>query len=176
LTADLRGAGELGRLFDGSSGGLYSRTQWSVGGQWFPKPSGTDYQMLARLSAGAAMGKAPLDELFMLTYDRDYDLPLRGHNSSIDRKRGSAPIGRRYILANVDLYKSIWHPLVVKIDAGPVLDIGRVWDQIAPREQGRILVDAGAQLRLGLPGGFQFVFSYARDLRGGSGAFNSFTR
>jgi hypothetical protein len=176
LTADLRGAWEMGRLFDGSSAGLYSRTQWSVGGQWFPKPSGTDYQVLARLSAGAAMGRAPLDELFMLTYDRDYDLPLRGHASTIDGKRGSAPVGRRYILANVDLYKSIWHPPLIKIDAGPVLDIGRVWNQIAPREQGKILVDAGAQLRLGLPGGFQFVFSYARDLRGGSGAFNSFTR
>jgi len=176
LTADLRGAWEMGRLFAGSSGGLYSRTQWSAEGQWFPKPSGTDYQVLARLSAGAAMGRAPLDELFMLTYDRDYDLPLRGHDSTIDGKRGSAPVGRRYILANVDLYKAIWHPTLIKIDAGPVLDIGRVWDQIAPREQGKILVDAGLQLRLGLPGGFQFVFSYARDLRGGSGAFNSFTR
>jgi hypothetical protein len=122
------------------------------------------------------MGNAPLDELFMLTYDRDYDLPLRGHSSTIDGKRGSAPIGRRYALANVDFYKTIWHPSLVTFDIGPVLDIGRVWDQVAPRERGKVLVDAGAQLRLGLPGGFQVILSYARDLRGGSGVFDSFTR
>jgi hypothetical protein len=122
------------------------------------------------------MGKAPFDEVFMLTYDRDYDLPLRGHHSTIEGKRGSAPLGRRYILANLDFYKAIWHPPLVTIDVGPVLDIGRVWDQVAPRERGKVLVDAGAQLRLGLPGGFQVVLSYARDVRSGSGAFNGFTR
>jgi hypothetical protein len=153
---------------------LFSRTNWSVGGQWFPKATGTDYQILARISAGALLGPAPFDEWFMLTYDRDYDLPLRGHDSTIDGKRGSAPIGRRYALANLEFFKSIWHPSLIRIDAGPMLDLGRVWDQIAPREQGKLLVDAGAQLRLGLPGGFQVVLSYARDLRGGSGAFDSF--
>lgn len=176
LTADFRGAWETGRLFDRTSGGMFARTDWSVRGQWFPKPRGTDYQVLIRLSAGAVMGKAPLDELFMLTYDRDYDLPLRGHDSRVDGKRGSAPIGRRYALANVDFYKTIWHPSLVTFDVGPVLDVGRVWDQIAPREQGKVLVDAGAQLRLELPGGFQVILSYARDLRGGSGVFDSFTR
>jgi hypothetical protein len=175
ITAGVGGTWETGRLFSVPSGGLFSRTNWSVRGQWLPKSVGTDYQVLARISAGAVLGPAPLDEWFMLTYDRDYDLPLRGHDSSIDGKRGSAPIGRRYVLANVDFFKSIWHPLWIKIDAGPVLDIGRVWDQIAPAEQGKLLVDAGAQLRLGLPGGFQVVLSYARDLRGGSGAFDSFT-
>ena len=176
LTADFRGEGEMGRLFDGTAGGLFARTDWSVRSQWFPKPTGTDYQVLARISAGAVMGKAPLDELFMLTYNRDYDLPLRGHSSTTDGKRGSAPIGRRYVLANVDFYKSIWHPSLVTFDVGPVLDLGRVWDQIAPMERGKVLVDAGAQLRVGLPGGFQVILSYARDLRGGSGVFDSFTR
>jgi hypothetical protein len=176
LTADFRGAWETGRIFDRSSGGMFARTDWSVRGQWFPKPRGTDYQVLVRLSAGAVMGKAPLDELFMLTYDRDYDLPLRGHDSTLNGKRGSAPIGRRYVLANVDFYKTIWRPSLVTFDIGPVLDIGRIWDQIAPMERGKVLVDAGAQLRLGLPGGFQVILSYARDLRGGAGAFDSFTR
>ncbi|MCU1335309.1 MAG: hypothetical protein JWO19_890 [Bryobacterales bacterium] len=176
LTADLHGSWETGRMFGRTSGGLFSRTQWSVRGQWFPKPRGTDYEVLARISAGAVMGKAPFDQLFMLTYDRDYDLPLRGHRSTIDGKRGSAPIGRRYILANLDFYKAIWHPPLVTIDVGPVLDIGRVWDQVTAKEKGKVLVDAGVQFRLGLPGGFQVVLSYARDLRGGSGAFNDFTR
>ena len=176
LTADFRGAWETGRLFDRTSGGLFARTEWSVRGQWFPKPRGTDYQLVVRLSTGAVMGKAPLDELFMLTYDRDYDLPLRGHDSAVNDKRGSAPIGRRYVLANVDFYKRVWHPSLVTVDIGPLLDTGRVWDQIAPRERGKVLVDAGAQLRLGLPGGFQVIVSYARDLRGGAGVFDSFTR
>jgi tetratricopeptide (TPR) repeat protein len=176
LTADLRGAWETGRLFGRMSSGLFSRTDWSLRGQWFPKPSGTDYQILARISGGAVMGNAPFDELFMLTADRDYDLSLRGHRGTIGRKRGSAPIGSRYMLANLDFYKAIWHPPLVRIDVGPVLDVGRVWNQVTPAERAKVLVDAGAQLRLALPGGFQFVLSYARDLRGGLGAFNTFTR
>ncbi len=176
LTGELRGAWETGRFWGNTSKGLFSRTRWSVDGQWYPQPSGKDLEVTTRLSAGAVLGNTPFDDLYVLTYDRDYDLPLRGHRSTIEGKRGSAPIGRRYVLANVDLYKTLWHPPLVKIDIGPTLDVGRLWDQVTPRERGKILVDVGAQIRLGLPGGFRVFLSYARDLRGGSGAFNSFTR
>lgn len=176
LTAALTGSWETGRFWGNTSPGLFSRTQWSLGGRWFPQAVGTDYEVFARLNAGAALGSAPFDELFVLTYDRDYDLPLRGHRSTIEGKRGSAPMGRRYVVANLDMYKTVWHPPLVRIDLGPTLDVGRLWDQITPQEKGKILVDAGVQIRLGLPGGFRVFLSYARDLRGGSGAFNSFTR
>src|SRR5207245_3575629 len=97
----------IGRLFS-SSGALFSREQVSVAAHWFPQARGEDYETIARVSSGGAFGRAPFDELFMLGLERDNDLPLRGHIGTRDGKKGSAPIGRRYILTNFELLKNIY--------------------------------------------------------------------
>jgi hypothetical protein len=176
LTIDSRATWETGKAFSADSAGLYARTQWSATARWFPKPRGSDYETFGRVGFGTTLGKPPLDELFMLTLDRDYDLPLRGHTGVVNGKRGSAPIGRRYLLANFDFYKELWRGPFVTVDAGPLADIGSVWQTLTPGLAGKLLIDAGAQVRLRLPAGFTFVLSYARDLRSGSGNFDTFTQ
>jgi len=175
LTVDAKATWETGRVFASAASGLYARTQGSVTGRWLPKPRGFDHETVARVGFGTAFGSAPLDELFMLTLDRDYDLPLRGHRGLVDGKRGSAPIGRRYVLANFEFHKELWRGPFVTIDAGPVVDAGTVWQALSG-PSGKLLVDAGAQVRLRLPAGFTFILSYARDLRSGTGNFDSFTQ
>jgi tetratricopeptide (TPR) repeat protein len=166
LNADLSGMSEIGRVFSGSVG-LFSRAQTSLVVHWFPQPRGDDYETTVRISSGAASGRTPFDELFILGLERDNDLPLRGHIGTRDGKKGSAPIGRKYILTNFDLLKRIYRGAWLTIDAGPALDTGKV-------DAGRYLVDAGAILRFRVLESLAIVLSYGRDLRGGKGAFYSY--
>jgi hypothetical protein len=169
------GTWETARLFSHGAG-MYARTEWSTTARWFPRARGRDYETVATVGYGAVFGKAPLDERFMLTYNQDYNLPLRAHSSTRRGKRGSAPIGDRYLLANFDLYKELWQGSFLTLDAGPIADIGTVWRPVRQSDSGKVFVDVGAQIRLRLPAGFSVVVSYARDLRSGSGVFNSFLR
>ncbi|HJT88520.1 MAG TPA: tetratricopeptide repeat protein [Bryobacteraceae bacterium] len=157
---------DLGRMFSRSRD-LYARGQASLAAHWFPQAQGSDYEMTAQLRGGSVFGAAPFDELFQLGIERDNDLWLRGHPGAIDGKKGSAPIGRGYLLSNWDLYKDVYrHPLFT-IQLGPFLDTGRIHDVFGRFGDGRLLVDTGAQCRARLPGGLSVVVTYGRDLRGG---------
>jgi hypothetical protein len=174
MTMDLHTSLETG-LFFAKNQRLYERAQTYLLWRWLPRVSTKDHEALARIGYGTIIGHPPFDELYMMTTDTDYDLPLRGHREARDGKRGRAPIGGEYLLANLDFYKKLLPLGPVTIDVGPVFDIGTIWREYLPRENGKLLVDAGAQVRFRLPGGFRAVFSYAFDLRTGTGNFNSFT-
>jgi hypothetical protein len=165
LYASVSAMSEIGRLFS-NSGGLYSREQVSVAMRWFPQARGEDYETIARVSSGGAFGRAPFDELFILGLERDNDLPLRGHIGTRNGKKGSAPMGRRYFLTNLDLLKRIYPGSWFTLDAGPMLDTGKIGD--------RFLIDAGAAIRFRILGNFGIVLSYGRDLRGGKSVFYSY--
>jgi len=173
LSANVSAMSEVGRLFSGS-GGLFSRQQVSVAAHWFPQARGEDYETIARLSSGGAFGRTPFDELFMVGLERDNDLPLLGHIGTRDGKKGSAPIGHRYILTNFELLKNIYRGSWFTLDAGPMLDTGRMWDALSGRGAGKFLIDAGAEVRFRILGNFAIVLSYGRDLRGGKGVFYSY--
>ena len=173
LTGNLSGMSELGRLFNGA-GGLFSRSQASFDVHWFPRARGDDYETMARVSAGGSSGRTPFDELFILGLERDNDLPLRGHIGARDGKKGSAPMGRNYFLTNFELLKRVYRGSWFTLDAGPALDMGRVWDGLPGPGADRFLIDAGAELRFRVLGNFAVVLSYGRDLRGGKGVFYSY--
>jgi hypothetical protein len=168
LSANVSAMSEIGRLFS-DSGGLFSRAQVSVAMRWFPRSRGDDYETIVRVSSGAAFGRTPFDELFILGLERDNDLPLRGHIGTRDGKKGSAPIGRRYVLTNFELFKSVYRGSWFTLDAGPMLDTGRMWIG-----GNKFLIDAGAALRFRILENFAVVLSYGRDLRGGKGVFYSY--
>lgn len=172
LTANLSGTSELGRLVS-KSGGLFSRSQASLDIHWLPRARGDDYETIARVSSGVATARTPFDELFILGMERDNDLALRGHAGTRDGKKGSAPMGRRFVLTNFEVLKRIYRGSWFTVDAGPTLDSGRVWDALPGPSSDRFLVDAGAELRFRVLGSFAVALSYSRDLRSGKGFFYS---
>src|SRR5947208_15757638 len=77
--------------------------------------------MRAQVRAGAAAGKLSLDQLFQLGVERDNDLWLRGHPGTIDGRKGAAPLGRRYFLANWEMDKNVYANGLISVKLGPFL-------------------------------------------------------
>jgi hypothetical protein len=176
LTVDAGATAELSRLF-ATGGGLYSRSQIYLLGRWIPDGRRL-WDVSSRLSAARIFGGAPFDELYSLGRERDDGIQLRGHVSTMNGKKGRSQIGNQYALANIDVLRQVWKPALFALDAGPLLDIGRMGHELPVPgiTPGRIQVDAGLQVRFRLPNNMSVVFSYARDLRGGRGAFDTSLR
>ena len=151
--------------------GPFVTTRGSLNAHWFPRAKGDDYEMQARLRAGATADKVSLDELFQLGVERDNDLWLRGHAGTIDGRKGAAPLGRRYFLANWEMDKNIYGNGLFAVKLGPFLDNGAVADSSGLFGSQRWQWDSGLQCKVRILGGITAVFSYGRNLRGGKGVF-----
>jgi hypothetical protein len=156
----------IGRMFSGADP-LFFQGQASLESRWLPQARGEDYEMNARVRAGTSQGNAPFDELFMLGVERDNDLWLRGHAGTLEGKKGSAPIGRNYFLANGDFQKKLYRRSLVTLAAGPFLDTGRIGDVFGRSSLRRWLVDTGVEASVRVAGTLKVTLVYGRDLRGG---------
>jgi tetratricopeptide (TPR) repeat protein len=159
-----------GREFADSLG-PFATLRGSLRADWFPRAKGDDYEMQAQVRAGATAGKATLDELFQLGIERDNDLWLRGHAGTIDGRKGSAPLGRRFFLANWEIDKNIYQNGFFTVKLGPFLDSGAVADSSGLFGSQRWLWDTGAQCKVRVLGSLTVVLSYGRDLGGGRNVF-----
>jgi hypothetical protein len=112
-----------------------------------------------------------LDELFQLGIERDNDLWLRGHAGTFDGRKGAAPLGRRFFLANWEMDKNIYENGFFTVKLGPFLDSGAVADSSGLFGSRSWLWDSGAQCKVRVLGGLTIILSYGRDLRGGHDAF-----
>ena len=170
FTLDSLAEAKAGREFrDGL--GSFATLRGSLRAHWFPRAKGDDYEMNAQIQAGATAGKATLDELFELGVERDNDLWLRGHAGTFDGRKGAAPLGRRYFLANWELDKNIYQNGFFTVKLGPFLDNGAVADSSGLFGSQRWLWDAGAQCKVRVSRNLTVVLSYGRDLRGGRNVF-----
>jgi len=151
--------------------GPFATFRGSLRAHWFPRANGDDYEMQAQIRAGATAGKATLDELFELGVERDNDLWLRGHAGTLDGRKGAAPLGRRFFLANWEMDKNIYQNGFFTVKLGPFLDNGAVADSSGLFGSPRWLWDAGAQCKVRVLGSLTVVLSYGRDLRGGRNVF-----
>jgi hypothetical protein len=158
--------GDVGRML-GGSGGLFSHARASLDARWLPKSRGDDYEVNARVRAGTTQGNAPFDELFMLGVERDNDLWLRGHSGTVAGKKGSAPVGRNYFLANWDFHKQLYRRELFTLAAGPFVDTGRTSDVFGRSRFQPWLVDTGLDTSVRVAGGLHVNLIYGRDLRGG---------
>ncbi len=127
--------------------------------------------MQAQIRAGATAGKVTLDELFELGIERDNDLWLRGHAGTLGGRKGAAPLGRRFFLANWEMDKNIYQNGFFTVKLGPFLDTGAVADSSGLFGSQRWLWDTGVQCKIRVLGSVTVLFSYGRDLRGGKSAF-----
>jgi tetratricopeptide (TPR) repeat protein len=170
FTLDSSAEAKAGREFADSLG-PFATLRGSLRAVWQPRARGDDYEMQAQIRSGATAGKATLDELFELGIERDNDLWLRGHAGTIDGRKGSAPLGRRFFLANWEIDKNIYQNGFLTVKLGPFVDNGAVADSSGLFGSQRWLWDAGAQCKVRLLGSLTVVFSYGRDLRGGRNVF-----
>jgi tetratricopeptide (TPR) repeat protein len=172
FTLDSSAEARAGREYANTLG-PFATARESLRAHWFPRATGDDYEVQARLRAGATAGKATLDELFQLGIERDNDLWLRGHAGTLDGRKGAAPLGRRFFLANWELDKNVYQNGFFTVKLGPFLDSGAVADSSGLFGSRRWLWDTGAQGKVRVLGSLTVVLSYGRDLRGGRNVFYS---
>jgi tetratricopeptide (TPR) repeat protein len=148
----------------------FEKLTGSLGWHWFPQIKGDDFETSQQLRAGKTFGQPPFDELFILGLERDSDLPMRAHIGTRDGRKGSAPLGRNYLLENWELNKNLYGNGIVKLQLGPLFDIGKITDPGMQLGSRIWLFDTGAQIKLRVFGS-GVAFSYGKDLRTGNNAF-----
>jgi hypothetical protein len=121
--------------------------------------------------SGKIFGSPPFDDLYVLGMDRDdTDLWMRGHLATRDGRKGSAPVGDAYVLSNTDVLRRVYGNGLLSIQAGPLLDVGKMAAPTAGLSSGEWLVDTGLEARLTVLH-TSVVLSWGRDLRSGTNAF-----
>lgn len=169
ITISSGGNAQAGRLWS-EPAQSFARFQGSVAADWLPESRGDDYQTLWRVRAGKTVGQIPFDELLMLGLERDNDLWLRAHIGTRDGRKGSAPLGRDYLLSNWETDKSIYSNGFLSLKLGPFVDTGKITDSSNGLGSRKWLWDAGLQAKLRVLG-VGVTFSYGKDLRSGNNAF-----
>lgn len=170
FTLDSSATGEIGTFFGGPLN-RYGRIGGSLQARWFPEPRGEDYEMHMALRADQTSGQIPFDELFLLGFERDNDLWMRGHPALHDGEKGNAPLGRNYILTNWEMDKIVYQGALITFKVGPFLDSGNVYDPSGFFGSPKWLFDTGIQAKIRLLASFEFVLGYGKDLRSGNNSF-----
>jgi tetratricopeptide (TPR) repeat protein len=173
FTLDVNAGGEIGTFF-GSALGRYGRIVGGVSANWLPRARGEDYDMKADLKGGRTFGNVPFDELFMVGFDRDNDLWLRGHPGLRKGEKGNAPLGRTFALLNLDADKIAYSNGFLTIKVGPFLDTGTISDPSGYFGSPKWLWDTGAQTKIRVLGSFEVILGYGKNLRDGNNSL--FTR
>jgi hypothetical protein len=170
FTLDGQAEVRAGRNY-GSGFGAFASVNGELKSRWLPKARGDDYEFLSRLRGGDTFNDVPLDQLFQLGVERDNDLWLRGHPGTLDGRKGRAPLGRRYLLLNSELYKTVYDAAFFRVQLGPFFDTGAIADPSGLFGSQKWLFDTGIQARLRVLGSVSVLLSYGRDLRSGTGTF-----
>lgn len=138
---------------------------------WLPGIEGRRWDLSEEVRAGKIFGSPPFDDLFVLGMDRDdTNLWMRGHIATRDGRKGSSPVGDGYFLSNTDALRRVYGNGLLSIQAGPLLDIGKMAASASALSNGQWLVDVGVEARLSVLH-TSVVFSWGRDLRSGANAF-----
>ena len=176
FTLDSSADAEVGTFFENPLG-RYARFRGALTADWLPQARGGDYEFQSSLRGGGTLGGVPFDELYMLGFDRDNDLWLRGHPDLRGGQKGNAPLGRNYILINSEFDKIVYNGGLFTVKVGPLLDSGRIYDSSGYFGSREWQWDTGAQTKIRVLGSFQFVLGYGRDIRsGGNSFFTTVTR
>ncbi len=170
ITLDSSSGWELGKVWD-RGGRVFSQAASGLALRWFPRSRSDDYAVTTQFRAGTTFGEAPFDALYSLGLERDNDLWLRGHIGTRDGKKGSAPLGDRYMLFNGEIDKHVYRNPLLTISLGPFLDGGRISDSSGLFGSNGWLWDAGLQCKIRSIDGLTVRLIYGRGLRSGRGSF-----
>ncbi|MGC8549782.1 MAG: hypothetical protein ACP5M4_08785 [Acidobacteriaceae bacterium] len=151
---------------------LFEKLQGSAKLRWLPSPDSNRWEITQQLRGGGLLGATPFDQLFMLGLERDNSLWLRGDLGDRGGRKGSAPLGTRYFLANSDVYRRLFSNGLIDVQAGPLFDVGRMGAPNSGLASSQWLFDAGIEARITVLG-TRVVLSWGRDLRTGHNAIFS---
>ena len=168
MRLDVDANSQTGRLWS-ESGETFEKLQATAQYHWLPQSTGEDYAVQERVSAGKTFGNLPFDELWELGLGGDNDLWMRGHITTRDGRKGSAPLGRDYFLSNLEMDKTIYRWQMIRLIGSPFVDTGTIRDDVAGLGSHKWLTDVGASLKV-KAFGFGVALSYGKDLRSGNNA------
>ncbi|HET7440230.1 MAG TPA: tetratricopeptide repeat protein [Terriglobales bacterium] len=168
FTLQTAATSQLGRIWSSPSH-VFEKLHASLTPHWFPQSRGEDYETYGAIRAGKTFGDLPFDELSMLGVERDNDLWLRAHIGTRDGKKGSAPLGRNFFLADWETDKVVYSNGLLTLKLGPFLDTGKITDPSPALGSKKWLSDTGVQAKARLLGVVVGV-SYGKDLRSGHNA------
>ena len=132
---------------------------------------GDRWELREELRAGKNFGTPPFDDLFVLGMDRDdTDLWMRGHLATRDGRKGSSPVGNGFFLTNTDVLRRVYGNGLLSIEAGSLLDVGKMAAPMAGLSSGEWLVDTGVEARLTVLH-TSVVLNWGRDLLAGTNVF-----
>lgn len=174
FTLESTAGAQAGKLFARSSN-PFLQGEAGLRARWVPQARGDDYEMTAQLRGGKTWGTAPFDDLFILGLERDNNLWLRGTIGTMNGRKGSAPLGRDYVLFNWDDFKTLFENGILSVRLGPFLDSGRITDPSRDFGSRRWLVDTGLELKARVIGGATVELFFGRDLRTGRNTFYGLT-
>jgi hypothetical protein len=160
---------QLGRIWS-QPAHAFLKVQGAVQATWFPQFTGDDYEVQSKLRSGGTSGQTPFDELYMLGMERDNDLWMRAHIGTRAGRKGSAPLGHNYFLANNEIDKNVFSNGLITLKISPFLDSGKITDGSTALGSRNWLWDTGAQAKLRVLG-VGVTFIYGKDLRTGNNAF-----
>jgi hypothetical protein len=172
----VEGTGEVrgGRSYAAGLG-AFGSVKGLLSARWLPKARGEDFEFVSHLRGGDTFGDVPLDLLYELGVERDNDLEMRGHDGTTGGRKGSAPLGRRYVLWNSEWNKNVYDSGFFRVQVGPFFDTGAVADPSGLFGSQKWLFDTGIQAKVRVLGSVSVVLSYGRDLRDGKGLFYATT-
>ncbi len=169
LVIDSGASWQLARIWSQPSH-TFAKLQGFLRTQWFPQAQGDDYETNIRVRSGGTAGQSPFDELYILGLERDNDLWMRAHVGTRNGRKGSAPLGRQYVLLNSEMDKNVYGNGLLKIKLGPFLDSGRITDSFSSPGGQKQLWDTGLQAKLKVLG-VGLTFIWGKDLRTGGNAY-----
>ncbi len=103
--------------------------------------------------------------------ERDGTRWVRGLRGTRDGRKGAAPLGDRFWLANFQTTRRAFRHGFLDVRAGPFFDAGRVHDSGGVFGSARTELAAGVQVELRVFGSLGVTLLYGRDLRRGRGVF-----
>jgi tetratricopeptide (TPR) repeat protein len=154
---------------------IFEKLQGAVKMRWFPSPDSDRWEFTQQLRGGGLLGATPFDQLFMLGMERDNSLWLRGDLGDRGGRKGSAPMGTRYLLANTDVYRRLFSNGLINVQAGPLFDVGRMGAPTSGLATDQWLFDTGIEARITVLG-TRVILSWGHDLRTGQNAIFSTAR
>ena len=170
MTLDSTADWTLGKTW-ANEGAVFSQAGAGLHWRWLPEAQSGDYEMNARFRAGTTIGDAPFDALYILGLERDNDLPLRGHIGTRGGRKGSAPLGGKYVLLNWEADKTLYRNAFVSISLGPFVDGGSASSVSGLFGSSGWLWDAGLQCKIRSFDGLVVTLVYGRALQSGRDGF-----
>lgn len=155
----------------GSAPSRFAVAGGDLRGTWLPLAEGDNLSVAVRARAAKTFGEMPFDDYFLLGMDRDSDLWLRGHVSTRDGRKGSAPLGTQYSLFQSEADRTLVRLPFVSVRVGPFFDAGRIGDPAGQFGSHGWMEDTGVQAKIRAAGGLTWTLVYGRDLRAGRGVF-----